>query len=78
MTRTIKEGDKVQACWINEGDLKGTVMHVPEFAGDLWFIRSEDGRTDHAINPSSSEFDCIVKANPTDKARAMGEGDDEH
>ena len=68
MTRTIHEGDEVTVCWNTDAaEMKGTVLHVPEYPGDLWYIRGHNTGADHAINPMSSDFDCLVKVNPRDE-----------
>lgn len=56
--RPIKEGDVVRV-FMNDEHFSGTVLHVPQDVGDLWYI--ETSGTITAINPCSSKFDSIVK-----------------
>ena len=51
----IKVGDKVECVWDDRTISAVTIIHVPQGAGDLWQIKSSDGRI-HAINPYSPDF----------------------
>ena len=60
MSRPIKEGDIVTVWWADEGNLKNAiVLNTPSDVGDLWYFEAEDKIW--AVNPISSNFDCIVK-----------------
>ena len=57
--RTIDVGDEVTVHWTEGDGLKGVVTHTPSDTGDMWYITSGD--TDHAINPSCSSLEQIIK-----------------
>ena len=63
----ITENDIVDVYWCNQEttlDLK--VLHVPCDVGDMWYFENAEGDI-IAQNPSSSNFDTILKRNKDEK-----------
>jgi hypothetical protein len=79
--RNIKEGDLVMVLvsdeeselWrLTHGNAKlhfqriwFEVLHTPADTGDLWHLRSANGKVEIAVNPCSSNFDGFFKARDT-------------
>lgn len=58
--RPITEGDKIVVFWVDGTEMNGTVEHAPVATGDLWYIKDNGGMI-HAVNPSASNFEQIIK-----------------
>lgn len=67
-TRLINEGDKVEVYWhgpyLHER-VEGVVNWTPADAGDMWHIKTDDGKM-IAVNPNCSYLVSITKK-PSEK-----------